>query len=299
MARKKRRDDNEVENPKPRIGRRIPKTERQFSKRFQKKQAKVRKRREGLSERERAKEKAYRQSLGTPLSESAIEEAKRRTGQDIYTIEEAIESGYAGSDVYKEPNLTTIIDKAAIIANVYGIDGAADLLGVDEDLLDYGLRGNRLDRRQIALIQRGYDDAIINELDIDFDKVEAFAEKLKSAIEAVNEERYEGDRLKNLFRYVVAEGKFDIEKGFESINNHPVWESLMDTGKSHKGGGGGTTPAVKRMLLEWMVDEDTSKEAVDTMLEWWRLDLEYLPSADEENIEDSLFWAWFRELFYA
>lgn len=284
MARKKRRFDDEIENPRPRIGRKdkifIP------SKRLQKKYKKVRdtyKRQQEIQQhREEQRQRHYEDTYYEPQPLS---------------IEEAFERGIVGSKVRQEPIYTSIIDKAAIIANVYGIDGAANVLNVNEDLLNYALEGNRLDRRDTAIIQRGYDDAIINDADIDFDKVEHYAERLKTAIEAVNEERYEGDRLKNQFRYIVAEGKFDIEKGLTIAGDAFAWEALMDTGRSLTGDERGMTPRVKHMLLEWMSQDDTTAEQINNMLDIWRLDLEFNPEIDE-GINQSLWWAWFREIFY-
>lgn len=280
MARKKPLN-NEIENPKPRIGRGLyTRGEKVFkpSKRLQKQYRKVKEKYKRATEEY---DKRERRKHGTPFPQDTIDRLRDEYGDDTpLTIEEAFERGIVGSKVKKRPVLTSIVDKATILSSQYGIDGAAELLGVDEDFLDHALRGNRLDRRDTAILQRGYDNLIIDNQDIDFDSVEKFAEKLQQSIIFVNEERYHGDDLKNTFRYEVAEQKVDITE-LENI------DSLFLSNRM--------SPAVKAKVIEWLSEED---HTADVFIEAWKLDLEN-SDGFVDDIQASYWWAWFRETFYS
>jgi hypothetical protein len=275
MAKRKQRGN--VENPKPRIGRgEYTRGERIFkpSKRLQKKYKRVR---DTYKEQQLLQQERERERL--QLEQQEYQRVKREYEDERRSL--------LGTEVAPDKPLRNDLDNVTILANQYGISETADMLGVDEDFLDFALRGHPLSRTQRALLSKGYNDLILSgETDIDFDLVEDYAETLALSIIFVNEERYHGDELKDAFRYVVAEGKFDIVEGLGEIDGTVVIQSLMLHNKM--------SPASKAKIIEWLLDEDNN---ADRMIAAWREDLENTGGFIEE-LESSRFWAWFRDTFY-
>jgi hypothetical protein len=270
MARKKRGD--EVENPKPRIGRgEYARGERIFkpSKKLQRKYKTVR-------ETYKTHEKG----------ELTKQEQKRKEKQQPkpLSIEDAFRLGIVGSKVKRQPVFTSIVDKIAILSNEYTIPETAEMLGVDNDFLEFALQGNLLNTKQTAILEHAYSGLKISHDDeIDFAELERLAEILQQAIIFVNEERYHGNELKDNFRYAVATGRVNVD---EDLDKYLLFGVLA--------------PAHKAKIMEWLVqdDEDGEPHTADKFFDAYSEDLEDAGGI-WESVSESLFWAWFRETFYS
>lgn len=265
MARKKRSDkNNEVENPKPIIGRgEYERGERVFrpSKKLQRKYKKVR------ETYQRHKREQAERPPPKPLS-----------------IEDAFRLGIVGSKVKKREVFTSIVDKLAILSNEYGIPEAAEMLGISTDDLEHALQGNKLNQRQTAILEHAYSGLkITHENEIDFNALERYAQTLQEAIIFINEERYHGDELKDNYRYAVATGRVNVDEDL------PKYLLFGDLTASHK-----------KRITEWLLDENENGEPNEAseFFEAYSADMDS-GGGIWENVTDSIFWAWFRETFYS
>ena len=257
-------------NPRPRIGRKDK--ELKFSKAFQKKNSKRKKKKDEIIKEE--PRKGFPSDYPFSLPEGYIEGL--------------IASGTLGSKFKgRKPELTDVIDRATILANEYGIDGAAELLQVDIDFLDYALRGNRLTSKQDALLEKGYVNLRLERDDIDLDELEAYARNLKQAIIWVNEEQYVGNEFKNTFRYGVANDQIPLKElsGEEKIEGYTLFAQGLDGNHRSK-------------INDFIAGGGDTRE----MFEAYRKDIEekgtiFFAFGDEE-FNESYFWEWFRETFY-
>lgn len=257
----KRNNDDAIPNPKPKIGRKD--REYKFSKKFEKQYGKKR--------RERQEEIKQKERL-TPSKK----------------FQEAAELGLIGSAVKSVQQYVPIIDKVAILANQYGIDGAADILNIDAEYLQGVIeRGGDLDRRSQAILERGYADAVINYDDIDFNLLDEYATRLKWTLDFIGTE-YIGNEYQDNFRLAVAETRVDADTAFSPTNQfagYTLFAQGLDAGHRAK-------------INDFIAEGNDLSE----MFEAYQTEMEnngmiFFPVGDE-RYDASLWWAWFRETFY-
>lgn len=189
---------------------------------------------------------------------------------------------------------TYLINKLAIIANEYGIDGAANILNIDENLLDYALRGNILTRQQQGRLEVAYGSVMAeDEPEIDIEKVEDLGKSLQQAVKWVNEERFHGDELKDSFRYLVSRGQVSEEDLIDRGNKTAVGNLA-----SYAIFAEGITPKIKNMIINYFVDNPD--ETMDEFFEAYISDKQHaLGIWHDPDLTNSDFWKWFRETFYS
>lgn len=270
-----------VDNPKPRIGRKDKTYE--FSKEFQK--------RYGDKVRRKTDKRKDRQSLKKtqPPQEEAKPKFKERK---VWTIEEVLASGIMGKNVPKQRVFTSALDKVAILANQYGVDGAGEILSLEPEFIQAAIdRGSALQgTREEAILERGYADAKIDYDDIDFDEIERYAENLQQATQFIGSWSWVGTSWQDGFRAAVADGQVDIDTYFNDdprarLEGYSLFAQGLDSGHRAK-------------IHDYIAKGGDTSEMFDAYLE----DIAtygsiFFPTGDE-RYDQSYFWAWFRETFY-
>lgn len=176
-----------------------------------------------------------------------------------------------------------LIDKLAVLSNTHTIDTTADVLDTDVDLLLKALQGGILNRLEKAELNEQYyhlvrDTELQNEYDVDIDNVEKNAAVLRSALTSIDDV----DSI-IIFRSAVADGEVSLEKLEQGV-------SLF----------GNLTRGQLSKILDAWVENQTGALTTSRAFDLDEMFDAYL-EGDGGNfwdIEDSEFWAWFRELFY-
>jgi hypothetical protein len=185
-------------------------------------------------------------------------------------------------------NEPELINRIAILANQYSVEGLAEMLGLDTDFVNYVLEGYGLTRQQGARLQRAYstleteaDDGL---QDIDFDEVNMYASNLENALYFVNEGDLVGDEFQNVFRQVVADGRIDIEKDL-AFDTYGMFANL---GFNHK-----------YKVFNWLAEGNDPAEMFEAYLTDMREKGTIWFEKGNPLFDESYWWAWFRETFYA
>lgn len=184
------------------------------------------------------------------------------------------------------------VDGLAVLSNIYGIEAAADIIGIDTELADNAISGDYLDRYDSAAITSGYlrianDEELQDLYNIDVNDLFDITDKVSYAFRG-NNQTVVGMADKNnadIVREAIASGAIDLEKFAESS---PLLAFEL------------TTTQCSILLDEWAFQQQYGRpnrahEMFDfnTMFDKYRED-----NGAINNVKNSLFWAWFRELFY-
>src|ERR1035437_576871 len=180
-----------------------------------------------------------------------------------------------------------LVDKAAILANMLGsIDDVSEVLDTGVDILDKYVSGGQLNIYEGAEVDRGYSDLILSrdlqdEFGIDIKEVERLGKFLTGAIDVIEDVNYQND-----FRRAVANGEIDLELGVRHArqlmaNLSPSQNYRLFQGYNEDG----ISPASKAACRKFNWNE--AFEAFE------------LDDYGFGDVQESEFWAWFRELFYS
>ncbi len=190
------------------------------------------------------------------------------------------------------------IDGAAILFNMYGEDEAAEILNTDLDILLKAIQGGQLNRLETARIKEGYnhirrDEDLISEYDIDIDKLDDYTATLTDSVSSMRKDNAD------LFRQLIADGDVDLEK-YEraslllsdlSIPNTEYLSTILDEWSYQQEHGKPSTVRdrdgnlIKRKMFEINDIFDNYFDDTENGVSIW-------------DIDESTFWAWFREIFY-
>lgn len=244
------------ENPSPHIGRKGK--ERKFSKSFEKK-----------FQRRKPKE--------TP-----------RELTDAEQIQESFAEGRVGINVKIPRHFTDPADRVAILANEYGIENTAEMLGLDTDFVDNILQGFIPTIKQSAQLEHAYTGLQLENDEINFAEVEHYANNLEQAMIFANEVDFVGTKFKDTLRYSVANQQIDIKKHLENTGAAPSYFLFAD----------GLTPAHKEKIFAFLLEGNDA----DEMFEAYNEDRDTFGTIwfdNEQGMQESHFWKWFRDTFYS
>ncbi len=262
----------DVKNPVPRIGR-TSKEGYQFpqfkpSKKFEKQFPKAAKKREAAQKKHQA-----------PVDTRDYFERLKDLGEQVRRGEIKIrKAGLPDGD---------LIDEITVLSNLYGIDEASEILDVDVNSIDDLLSGFKLNRLQQDEIEGGWldvrrDKNLIQEYDIDIPYIDKQSAIIKAALDSI-----ETVDNKNIFRKAVAEQDLDLDKIDEG---RLLFKNL-------------TNGQLGKILEAWSEQQqriaDTGIETDDAINLNDMFDSFFDDGADFWDIEESMFWAWFREIFYS
>lgn len=176
----------------------------------------------------------------------------------------------------------TLLDKLSVLSNLHTTETASEILDTDSDLLIKAIQGGTLNRLEQAELNEQYyhlvrDTELQDEYEVDIDYVEREAAVLRSALTSI-------DDINSIiiFRNAVADGEVSLdklEKGVSLFGNLTRGQlgKILDAFVENKSG-------ILATAREFDLDE---------MFDAYEDD-----NADFWDIEESDFWAWFRELFY-
>lgn len=182
-----------------------------------------------------------------------------------------------------------LVDRIAVLANVIGIDDVADELETNQDIIDNLLQGGRLNYLSAREIESGYENLNPDEIDLDY--VEREAAVLQDTLKAID------ISLANIFRQAVINGDVNLDEIWE--RGHSLLGSVLTQGRQ-----------LDKILESYQEYIETGSypcwnaEQQKFLRKTDKIDLNEMFAAYEADeheiwdIEDSEFWAWFRELFY-
>lgn len=178
-----------------------------------------------------------------------------------------------------------LFDKIAVLSNMAdGFDEAAEILDVEPDLILSAITSSRMHRLQLDELQeqfshfrRDTDEQDLFGINIEY--LDQQASVLHEAERLVNAEGGNED-LAQILREAVGYNAIDLDK----LNN--CIGVLGDLTSSQLG----------RVLESWADSNFVGDIDLNQMFDLYLLDGRDILSG---KLEDSLFWAWFRELFYA
>lgn len=188
----------------------------------------------------------------------------------------------------------SLLDKIAVLINDLQYEQAGEALDVDLDLIEHAIKGGVLNRLQQEELRGAYSDVyrdreLQREYDIDIQYVEDQAAIITDAI------RQKDIDNQNTIREGVADGEIDLEKFtrnkggtriLRQLNNTQLGR-ILDAFANQKRG----VPNIKYVDGEAVPVRHFD---INEMLDAAELDGYDITS----EVEDSQFWAWFRELFY-
>lgn len=189
-------------------------------------------------------------------------------------------------------------DKIAILISQLEYDRAAEALDVDETLLDKVVGGtqlNRLERYEIEeqLSHLMRDEELQSEYDVDVDFIEKNASHLTDTIRLKNVDD------QNIIRGGIADGDIDLDKFtraislFRDLNNSQLGRILDAYADQKKGIPIYHVKRDKKTGLIQMTKRKVRQFDINEMFDAAELDDYHIM-----DVEESEFWAWFRELFY-
>lgn len=289
-------------NPVPRIGRTLKggyqdrpfKPSRKLLKQLKQTQQQFEKKRTQRITR-RIKREAVKPSKSEYYREQLYESAKtfapqaiHGEPQDWYTqfteglklLGEQIAAGIYTGQLYTELPEANLLDKIAVLSNILDYEQASEILDTDEDLLLKALQGGALNRYELEEIRGQYsqvyrDSQLQDDFGIDIDNVEQKASILTDALKAL-------DDLDSMliFRNAVADGEVSLDKLEKGYG------LFKDLTRSQAGA----------ILDKWLQNQSgnivtTRGFDLDEMF-----DMYFADGGDFWNIDESLFWEWFREL---
>lgn len=204
-----------------------------------------------------------------------------------------------GELVIQKPTLPegSLADKIAVLINKLTYDTAADILDVDDTLLDKVVTGTKLNRHERYEIEEQFshlmrDAEVQDEYDIDTEYIESKASLLTHTIQ----EKDIDDQ--NVIREGIADSDIDLEKFSKAVSIFPQLNNaqlarILDTYADQKRGV--TTYHHKRDEDTGLLHKGRKMRAFDINE---MFDAAALDDYDISNVSESEFWAWFRELFY-
>lgn len=176
----------------------------------------------------------------------------------------------------------TLLDKLAVLSNLHTTETAAEILDTDADLLIKAIQGGALNRLEQAELTEQYyylvrDEDLQDEYEVDIDYVEREAAVLRESLKLMDD-----INSMIIFRNAVADGEVSLdklEKGYTLFGNLTRGQlgKILDAFVENQSG----------MLTT------SRKFDLDEMFDAYEGD-----GQDFWDIEESDFWAWFRELFY-
>lgn len=182
------------------------------------------------------------------------------------------------------------VEELAVFSNLFGIEDAADILGTDEDSLINLFEGVPSSRREILKIESAFEDwkeynkKPREKGEISLIDIERTGAILREMREAISSPPYNDEHSADILREAVGKGKVNIEY----LNR----EAVMIFSQL-------TNSQIKR-ILDGAYDEDFIGEVdLNRMFTLFYADgKDVLARATGDFLKESVFWAWFRELFY-
>lgn len=184
----------------------------------------------------------------------------------------------------KDLSIPPLVDRLSILVGELDYENAAEILATSEDLIQKAIEGNRLNMLEDAELNEGYshllrDRQLQDDFDINSNTIEHRAQVLARILA-----QRDADISLNL-RTAIADGDIDLEK----IDQWQIPIREL------------TNTQLSKILDAWFDNQSgnnlvTNKAfTFDEMFEAMELDDWDIITQD---LEDSEFWAWFRELFY-
>jgi len=165
-------------------------------------------------------------------------------------------------------------NRLAVFVSQYGYTEAEQLTGIDADLLQKAIAGERLSDYEEALIDNGYSNLQLYESDyVDFDSINKDAAFLSEDVQSLALFQQEPELYDSLLESV----------SFNQID--------MDDLREHYGLFANLSYNQADKLFAWL--EDDEKNEAKEFFEAYELD-----GDDFWDIDESAFWEWFREVFY-
>lgn len=314
MARKKKQ--KRVKNPKPRIGsgkslERPFEPSKKLRSQFPKLEETVEKRRQKRIAKERAERpgKSWQETNEERLKQLARDKAAGKLKGSFQPID------YLPRDLRIE-----LTDELAILNNIYDED-TAEFLDVDNDVLHRALQGYRLNRHEAAELNEGVsaaklDDDLIGDFDPGDEVWDAVKDYYDSRPHVKSFSRLtENQKSEAFWDYFDRESRL-MRKAINALRNNEDSQSifrqavasgeveLRNLDRAHMLFGESMfTPKVQEKILFAWADnqEDGGTFAVSSSKHFTLNEMFELYDTDEQftGINESVWWAWFRELFYA
>lgn len=191
---------------------------------------------------------------------------------------------------------------AVLVNQLGGYDETEKAIGVDAELIARAVSGQKLSRLENAELETGFNQLylepkIADRFNIDLDELDETAEILNDA-----ENKIKDTELENLFRSSVASGEIanddlesaDILFGNLTPNQRDRVLDIFTNIETTKSKLNERIPSDQKQELRQELK--TMRGAVTGMFEAVNDDIEQ--DNDMQDIYESLFWAWFREIFY-
>lgn len=191
---------------------------------------------------------------------------------------------------------------AVLVNQLGGYDETEKAIGVDAELIARAVGGGQLSRLENAELETGFNQLylepkIANKFDIDLDDLDDLAEILNDA-----ENKIKDAELENLLRSSVASGEIannDIESADILFGNLTPSQrdrvlGIFENIETTKSKINERIPYGEKQSLQ--KELKTMRGAVAGMFEAVNDDIEQ--DTDMQDIYESAFWEWFREIFY-
>lgn len=179
-------------------------------------------------------------------------------------------------------------EELAVFSNIFGIEEAADILGTDTENLINIFEGEPIGRRAVLRIESAFEDWKEDNKNVRSGKeslysIESAGAVLRQMREAISSSPYNDIESADIFREALAKGKINIE--FINQECAMIFSQL-------------TNSQVKR-IIDGAYDEDF-EGAIDLnrMFTLFYADGKDVLARQGDFLKESVFWAWFRELFY-
>lgn len=170
-------------------------------------------------------------------------------------------------------------NKLAILTNqLGGYDEVERVIGVDQELVQRAVEGQQLTSIQQAEIETGFNQLYLDKelaLDngIDINAIESLSKDLSDTVNFF----YDQD-AENRFRQGVADGVVDAN---DLADGGTLFANL-------------TSSQIDKVLS--LLETDEASDEISNLFSFYLQD--YYSEVDFWDVQDSLFWEWFRETFY-